>query len=132
QTVCDYWDYFWSYLQDAVSVNQSTFGTSLRVLVKVANPAQPNGIGNAGANIPANGSAPGGDNLLLGGNPYLHVQPYGAAVDNQGHADCEAGQRGYPQRLNYFDPQHRNLATDVHTPGDQGPTFAGRSKVPAG
>ena len=35
-------------------------------------------------------------------------------------------------KLNYFDPQGRMLATDVHTPGDQGPTFAGRAKVPAG
>ena len=132
QTVCDYWNYLWSYLQDAVSVNQSTFGTSLRVLVKTANVLQPNGLGGAGAAAPANGGAPGGDNPLLGGQNYFHAQTYGAAIDNQGHADCEAGQRGYPLRLNYFDPQHRNLATDTHTPGDQGPTFAGRPQVPAG
>jgi hypothetical protein len=36
------------------------------------------------------------------------------------------------RQLNYFDPQHRLFATDVHTPGDQGPTFAGRAHVPAG
>ena len=57
---------------------------------------------------------------------------YGAAVDNQGNADCETGQRGYPQKLNYFDPQGRDLDSDPHTPGDQGPTFAGRAHVPAG
>jgi hypothetical protein len=53
-------------------------------------------------------------------------------VDNSGNADCETGQRGYPLRLNHLDPQGRNLATDAHTPGDQGSTFRGRAHVPAG
>jgi phospholipid/cholesterol/gamma-HCH transport system substrate-binding protein len=132
QTVCDYWTYFWSYVADAVSTNQSSFGTALRVLVKTSNPLQPNGPSSAGAAVPANGGSPGGNNPLTGGDPFLHVQTYGAAIDNSGNADCEAGQRGYPLRLNHFDPQNRNLATDTHTPGDQGPTFAGRSRVPAG
>jgi virulence factor Mce-like protein len=132
QTVCDDFNYFWTYLQDDVSVQQSTWGTAQRVLVKTANSLQPNSIGNAGATAPVDGGAPGGDNPATGGNAYLHSQPYGAAIDNQGNADCETGQRGYVHQLNYFDPQHRLFATDVHTPGDQGPTFAGRSHVPAG
>jgi len=131
QTVCDNFNYFWSYLQDNVSVPGS-FGTGQRILVKSANSFQPNSIGNAGANVPVNGGAPGGDNPIFGGNAYLHSQPYGAAIDNRGNADCEIGQRGYVRQLNYFDPQHRLFATDVHTPGDQGPTFNGRSRVPAG
>ncbi len=57
---------------------------------------------------------------------------YGAAVDDQGNADCETGQRGYPKKLNYYDPQGRDLDSDPHTPGDQGATFAGRTQVPAG
>ncbi len=57
---------------------------------------------------------------------------YGAAIDNHGNADCETGQRGYPLRLNYFDPQRRNFATDPHTPGDQGPTYKGQAHVPKG
>jgi hypothetical protein len=129
QTVCDYWGYFWSDVQDAVS-EPSSFGTGLRLLVKTANLAQPNNEGSAGAASPANGG--GIDLNLLGGNAYYHNQLYGAAVDNKGNADCEAGQRGYPQRLNHFDPLQRNFAIDQHTPGDQGPTFAGRSHVPAG
>jgi virulence factor Mce-like protein len=129
QTVCDYWNYFWSDLQDAVS-DPSSFGTGLRLLVKTANLVQPNNLGSAGAAVPVNGGGP--DSNLLGGNAYYHNQVYGAAIDNHGNADCEAGQRGYPQRLNNFDPQHRNFAVDQHTPGDQGPTFAGRAHVPAG
>jgi ABC-type transporter Mla subunit MlaD len=131
QTVCDNFNYFWNYLQDNVSV-QNSFGTAQRILVKTANPFQANSIGNPGAAVPVNGNAPGGDSTILGGNAYLHGQPYPAAVDNQGNADCENGQRGYPLRLSYFDPQHRNLVTDQHTPGNQGPTFHGRARVPAG
>jgi hypothetical protein len=63
---------------------------------------------------------------------FFHGQTYGSAIDTAGAADCEAGQRGYPLRLNHFDPQARNFATDAHTPGDQGPTFAGRPRVPVG
>jgi hypothetical protein len=111
---------------------QSQFGTAQRILIKTANPLQPNSIGNAGANVPVNGNAPGGDSIILGGNAYLHSQPYGAAIDTNGNADCEIGQRGYVHELNYFDPQHRLFATDTHTPGDQGPTFTGRRHVPAG
>jgi hypothetical protein len=129
QTVCDYWNYFWNDLQDAVS-EPSSFGTGLRLLVKTANVAQPNNLGSAGAAVPVNGG--GVDAPVLGGNEFLHNQVYGAAVDNHGTADCEAGQRGYPLRLNNSDPQHRNLALDQHTPGNQGPTFAGRAHVPAG
>jgi hypothetical protein len=63
---------------------------------------------------------------------YLHAPAYAAAIDNQGNADCEVGQRGYPLKLNYFDPHGRSLDTDQHTPGNQGPTWTGLAQVPAG
>ena len=34
--------------------------------------------------------------------------------------------------LNHFDPQHRQIVTDPHTPGDQGPTYHGIARVPRG
>jgi virulence factor Mce-like protein len=128
QTVCDDWNYFWTYLSEHLS-EQTSFGFAQRVLLNLANPVQNNNVGQAGASAPVNG---GGSSSLLGGNEYLHAQNYGAAVDKQGNADCETGQRGYPLKLNAFDPQHRDLASDAHTPGDQGPTYAGRAHVPAG
>jgi virulence factor Mce-like protein len=128
QTVCDDWNYFWTYLSEHLS-EVTNFGFAQRVLLNLANTTQPNNVGQAGATAPANG---GGTTSLLGGNEYLHAQSYGAAIDNQGNADCETGQRGYPLRLNALDPLHSNLATDPHTPGDQGSTFAGRAHVPAG
>ncbi len=128
-TVCDTWNYWWTFLAEHLS-EQTSFGFAQRVLLDLGNPLQPNSVGVQGASEPANG---GGANLpLLGGNQFLHAQSYGAAIDNRGNADCEAGQRGYPNKLNYFDPQARNLALDPHTPGDQGPNFHGAHRVPRG
>lgn len=129
QTVCDDWNYFWTYLSDHIS-EATSFGFAQRVLLNEANPTQPNNVGQQGATAPADGG--GSTSLITGGNEYLHSQNYGAAVDNQGNADCETGQRGYPLNLNAFDPLKRTLALDAHTPGDQGPTFAGQAHVPAG
>jgi hypothetical protein len=67
-----------------------------------------------------------------GGNGFAHGQVYGAAIDNQGNADCETGQRGYAKQLNHLDPQHRTLASDPHNPGNQGTTWNGRASVPTG
>jgi virulence factor Mce-like protein len=129
QTVCDDWNYFWTYLSEHVS-EQTDFGFAQRVLLNQANPLQTNNVSQQGATAPANGG--GTTSLLTGGNEFAHAQPYGAAIENSGAADCETGQRGYPLKLNYFDPQGRDLASDVHTPGSQGATFAGRTHVPAG
>jgi hypothetical protein len=127
QTVCDYWNYWWTYLSEHLSA-VTDYGYAQRVLLNLGAPSN-NGVGQQGATAPANGANGGG---IFGGVEYLHQQSYGAAIDNAGTADCETGQRGYPLKLNHLDPQGRNLATDPHTPGDQGPTFAGRARVPAG
>jgi hypothetical protein len=128
QTVCNDWNYWWTYLSEHIS-EATTFGFAQRALLNQTNPLQTNNVGTQGATAPVNGGVP---DTPLGGDEYLHAQPYGAAIDNQGNADCETGQRGYPKKLNAFDPQGRNLALDPHTPGDQGPTFKGRTHVPAG
>ncbi len=120
QTVCDSWNYFWTYLSEHIS-EATSFGFAQRALLNFADLAQQNNVGTAGATQPASGSP-----------ENLHSPNYGAAIDTQGNADCETGQRGYPLKLNHFDPKGRNLDTDQHTPGDQGPTFAGRTHVPAG
>jgi ABC-type transporter Mla subunit MlaD len=129
QTVCDYWNYFWTYISDTFS-EQTSFGFAQRALLNNANSAQTNNIGQEGATAPVNGGA--SDSYPGGGNEFAHGQPYGAAVSTTGAADCETGQRGFVKKLNYFDPQQRNFGGDAHTPGNQGPTFAGGSHVPAG
>ncbi len=131
QTVCDYWDYWWTYLSEHIS-QPTSYGFSQRALLNLADPGT-NSLQQLGATAPVNGGAgTSGALSAFGGVQYLHGPAYGAAIDNQGNADCEVGQRGYPLRLNHFDPEHRNLDVDQHTPGDQGPTWAGRSRVPAG
>ncbi len=133
QTVCDDWNYWWTYVAEHLS-QPTSYGFAQRALVNLAPPGG-NSVGQLGAAAPVNGEV-GQDNLAgllgFGGAQYLHAQAYGAAIDTKGNADCETGQRGWPKKLNYFDPQGRNLATDAHTPGNQGPTFHGRTRVPAG
>jgi hypothetical protein len=121
-TVCNGWNYWWTYLAEHIS-EQTKLGFAQRALLNFGDANQRDSVGNQGATQPAG---------TFGGPEYLHAQPYGAAIDNQGNADCETGQRGYPKKLNYFDPQGRNFATDVHTPGNQGPTFSGSPRVPKG
>ena len=95
---------------------------------------QTNGVGKQGATQPANGyqqgDIPGPQGFADA--EYLHGPTYAAAIDNNGNADCEVGQRGYVAKLNSFDPAGRSLDAEAHTPGDQGPTFHGRPRVPAG
>jgi virulence factor Mce-like protein len=128
QTVCNDWNYWWTYLSEHLS-EATAFGFAQRAMLMTTNTSQSNNVGSQGATAPADG---GSFDSPQGGNEYLHGEVYGAAVDNQGNADCETGQRGYPQKLNYYDPQGRNLDSDPHTPGDQGTTFTGRTHVPAG
>jgi hypothetical protein len=123
QTVCNDWNYWWTYLSEHLS-EHTQYGFAQRVLLNFGDAQQPDNVGTLGATEPANGQN--------GGKEYLHNQAYGAAIDTAGNADCETGQRGYVKKLNYFDPQGRNLADDPHTPGDQGPTFTGRTHVPPG
>jgi virulence factor Mce-like protein len=123
QTVCDDWNYWWTYLAEHQTA-MDQFGFAERVLIVFGDAIQPDNVAAQGAVHPADGQN--------GGPEFLHNQTYGSAIDNAGNADCETGQRGYPYKLNYLDPQSRQLATDFHTPADQGPTFKGRARVPAG
>jgi ABC-type transporter Mla subunit MlaD len=132
QTVCDDWNYWWTYLAEHQTA-ETHYGFAERVLLLFGDAPQPNNVGNSDSTYPVgtNTGQPGST-----GPETLHGQTYGAAIDNHGNADCETGQRGYPYKLNYFDPMGRPFATDNHTPGNQGPTFQsirnGRFTVPAG
>ena len=127
-TVCNDWNYWWTNLAGDLD-EATTFGYAQRALLNQANSMQSNNVASQGATAPVDGGVP---NSPLGGDEYFHSPEYGAAVDNQGNADCETGQRGYPLKLNYFDSQGRDFDSDQHTPGDQGPTWTGLSHVPPG
>jgi ABC-type transporter Mla subunit MlaD len=131
-TVCNNWNYFWVELADVVS-EQTNFGMAQRALIQFAN-QQTDSVGKQGATQPANGyqqgDIPGPQGFADA--EYLHGPTYAAAVDNQGNADCEVGQRGYVAKLNSFDPAGRSLDAEAHTPGNQGTTWTGLPHVPAG
>jgi hypothetical protein len=125
-TVCNGWNYMWVEIADLVS-EQTNFGMAQRALLNFGN-QQTDSVGTLPAAQPANGQG-----VPPGQQPeYLHNDNYAAAIDNNGNADCETGQRGYVKQLNHFDPQHRDLGTDQHIPGDQGPLWTGLARVPPG
>jgi phospholipid/cholesterol/gamma-HCH transport system substrate-binding protein len=123
-TVCNSWNYFWTYVAEHFSEPDTT-GSAQRALVNFASP-QEDSLGSQGADEPANGKN------AAGTPQYAQDQPYGAAIDSRGRADCEAGQRGFVERQARFFPKQYKIARDPHSPGLQGPTFTGRARVPRG
>ena len=137
QTVCNYWNYWWTFLGEHFAEGDPT-GTSQRALANSTG-QQTNSEGGGGAYEWANGENYVPASAARGDREWLHGQGYGAAINNNGTADCENGQRGYLRgNLNTFgrpkDSQGNffNLPVDPHTPGSQGPTYAGRASVPPG
>ena len=130
-TVCNYWNYFWTYLSDHLSEEDAT-GTVQRIQVRNA-PEQDNTLNAEGASEPANGEGADPASVAAFGDPVnTHAQAYGRAVDERGEADCESGQRGYPRRLAQGVRPDLDIVVDPRTPGTQGPTFTGRPRVPEG
>ncbi|MGH2920215.1 MAG: MlaD family protein [Solirubrobacteraceae bacterium] len=132
QTVCNYFNYWWTHLSDHLSEEDAT-GTLQRIQVKFAPLTQPNSMAEFGRPGPANGgSVDPITHALQGDAAAFHGQDYSRAVDENGNADCESGQRGYPDRLATGFSPSLNIVTDPRSPGNQGPTFKGRARIPAG
>ena len=130
-TVCNGWNTFFSSLADVVS-QPTSIGASQRALLNFAN-HQTNNVGAQGATAPADGYKPGDvPDPTTADAEYSHGPAYGAAVDSNGNADCEVGQRGYQLKLNTLDPKNRTLVSDQYTPGSQGTTWTGLTRVPTG
>ena len=115
QTVCNYWTYSWTRLADHITDIDQT-GQVQRVQAKEADDEQTD-LDSFGQAYPV---------------PGWQGQTYGAAVDDQGNADCEVGQRGYPRHLARTLPNDVRITTIPETPGNQGPTYKGRPRVPQG
>jgi virulence factor Mce-like protein len=123
-TVCNYFTYMWTFLADHFSDEDAT-GTVQRIQAKFAPLVQENSLSSYGAVRPAAGGTVDPVSQALQGDAVdLHQSDYPRAVDEHGNADCESGQRGYPNNGQVF--------LDHRTPGNQGPTYKGRPRVPAG
>jgi virulence factor Mce-like protein len=116
-TVCNNWNMWWTYLADHLSDEDGT-GTLQRIQAKEVPPnSEQTDLDSFGAPRATKGA---------------HAQAYGAAIDDQGNADCENGQRGYMEHLAAGVPKERQIVLDPETPGIQGTTFTGRPRVPEG
>jgi virulence factor Mce-like protein len=137
-TVCNRWNWMWTLVAEHFTERDPT-GYAQRAISNSAD-RQDNGVTAMGAVVPANG-----ENVEPGGTPqHYHGQPFSAAVDAEGNADCEEGQRGYLRKLARFSaqPERFDVVVDPRTPGLSGPLFdqivdghgvgRGPSRVPPG
>src|SRR5436305_3199100 len=128
-TVCNGFNYTWTNFGDLVS-EATNFGTAQRALLNSGN-HQTNSVAAQGAIAQANGYQPN-DPPPSSDSEYFHGGGYFPAVNSDGTADCEIGQRGYQLMQNTYDPQHLPHVNDAYTPGSQGTTWTGRPRVPKG
>jgi virulence factor Mce-like protein len=126
-TVCNYWNMFWTFAAEHLSAPDDT-GSSQRALLNLGG-GEPGTdvVGNQGANEFAHGdgSMPGN------AEQWLHGNVYGPAVDEDGNANCGAGQTGYIQAYNPLrdksvkdDPYQGVVAERFPVRGRLGPTYA--------
>jgi len=138
QTVCNYWNYYWTGLSEHIS-EPVRGGTLQRTLLKSDNRTQDNRLSGSDADRP--GDVPANQDPQEQrdpeGNPLvaIHAQAYSPAIDAQGNADCQTGQTGYLNRLvtggryrpsdNPAEGGGSHTVFDSDTPGLAGPTFKG-------
>ena len=98
QTVCNYWNYYFTGLSEHVSETVPG-GTGQRSLMKSGNNTQDNRVNSTEGDRPVD--VPVGVDPKTAQDPSgadlqaLHGGAYASAIDAQGNADCEVGQRGY-------------------------------------
>jgi virulence factor Mce-like protein len=100
-TVCNTWNLFWTFTAEHFTAPDSTGGAERALLND--GPDQADSVTHIGANEFANGKDVRPNN---GGRPeYLHGNTWGnMAIDDQGRANCQAGQAGYLSKGNRFSP----------------------------
>lgn len=110
QTVCNYWTYWLTGLSEHVSETVSG-GTGQRSASKTGNNTQDNRVNSSEADRPVD--IPLGQDPKTATDPSgadlqaLHGGAYASAIDAQGNADCEVGQRGYVTGPSVQDGRYR-------------------------
>jgi virulence factor Mce-like protein len=145
QTVCNYWNYWFTYLPEHLT-EEDNIGTTQRVSIigvpGATSPPneQPEAPSGGYSGIQANGKAADADLLMPGAQkefrprelPILHAPAYGPAVDSVGNADCQAGQVGYLLGESLVPGQSIDspIIATPNYPGNVGSTFHGRASLP--
>jgi phospholipid/cholesterol/gamma-HCH transport system substrate-binding protein len=137
QTVCDYWNYWFTYLPNALS-EPDPIGTVFRQqAINFPGAGQIQGALTGSTGISANGKngpfSPNPGFFAPRSDPILHGNPYAPAVDSNGNADCQAGQTGY--LLGKYPVPGQAASNPAMAlsdlPGVRGPTFNGRKSEPS-
>ena len=136
QTVCNYWNYYWTGISEHVS-EEVRGGTTQRTNLKSDNRTQDNRLSDTTGDKPVD--TPAGQDPITGrapsGDPWqaLHRPAYQPAIDAQGNADCQVGQGGYVRgpgttgnRYGRNEDGGRNVVLDGDLPGLAGGTFKSR------
>ena len=142
QTVCNYWNYWWTNLSEHLSEPVRN-GTIQRVMLVTGNHTQDNRLTDSTAerpaDVPANldpqqAKAEDGEPLTK-----LNTQFQGRVLDANGDADCQAGQTGYPNgplittgryppdtSAGGFQGGGSHVVVDPDLPGNAGGTYVTR------
>jgi virulence factor Mce-like protein len=96
QTVCNYWNYYWTAIGEHVS-EPVRGGTIQRSVGKTDFRGQDNRVGDSTADRYVDVRTSQDPQAPVNGQTLqaLHSGSYEPAVDAQGNADCQVGQRGY-------------------------------------
>ncbi len=133
QTVCNYWVLYWTAISEHVS-EDVPYGTLQRSNLKSDSRTQDNRLSDSTAEKPVDvgpGEDPQTSKELPLGEPTqaLHRGAYEPAIDAQGNADCQVGQRGYLKgplttgsRYKPNETGGRAVVLDSDLPGLAGPT----------
>ncbi|MEK6277733.1 MAG: MlaD family protein [Actinomycetota bacterium] len=145
QTVCNYWNYWFTYLPEHLTQPDGSTGFTQRVSIigvpSGSNPpeAAETPIGGY-SGLSANGKAaaapsnPNNREFQPHEFPILHGTVYGPAIDaSTGKADCQSAQAGYALGQLLAPGQQADTPAIAvrNLPGLRGPTFHGRSKLPS-
>jgi ABC-type transporter Mla subunit MlaD len=131
QTVCNYWNYWFTYFPNALSDVEPLLGNAFRQTLTSFPPAQRvqtplggySGVGANGRSGPADPPPGSNDVFKPYQNPIVNSHAYGPT--GQRDADCQPGQIGYPLGADRVrgqlpsDPGNR--VSDI--PGSRGPTM---------
>jgi virulence factor Mce-like protein len=139
QSVCNYWNYYWSAISEHVSENVPG-GTGQRSISKSGNNTQDNRLNSTEGDRPVD--VPVGEDPKTANDPQgadlqaLHNGAYVNAIDSKGNADCEVGQRGYVTGPFVPDGRYKPSTDPAEgggshvvlalPPGNSGPTYKAR------
>ena len=128
QTVCNYWNYFWTYLGEHVSQEgRSASPSARRSRARASSRTTRARWARRGRRTARATRRPRARAARRCTCTASSTRPRSTS---EGNADCENGQRGYMRRLSRFADADLEVVTDPHLPGRRGPPTPGARRSP--